>query len=62
MRVWNFQKWGVTQNGEVVFEMGGGESLNPSANYGLKVCPTSLRHCELKGKIVKAIYFILLQL
>ena len=54
---------GVTQNGEVVFEMGGGgESLNPSANYGLKVCPTSLRHCELKGKIVKAIYFILLQL
>ena len=26
----NFQKWEVTQNGGIVFEMGG---LNPSTNY-----------------------------
>ena len=28
---WNFHKWGITQNEEVIFEMGG---LTPSTKYG----------------------------
>ena len=45
---WNFQKWGVTQNGggeRVVFEMGG---LNPSTNYDKWVKGIHYKFCWIR--------------